>query len=288
MSGDGESQPVAPEPADRDPRAVRGHRGDLPGPGPRPVEHDRGRRRHRCHRHRPADLRRRRPRRRLALYREHRGDRPVTAVIYTHSHIDHFGGVLGVVDADTDGADLAPEDFLEHAVSENVYAGTAMLRRGMYHDRQRAAGRSDRAGRRRPRRRRVRPAPSGCIAPTLDITHTGQEETLDGVRIVFQMTPGTEAPAEMNFHFPDQRRAVPCRERHPQPAQPADSPRRRRSATPRMLVAVHGRGDRAVRRGHRRRVRLPPLAHLGHREHRRRSCASNVTCTPTCTTRRCG
>ena len=53
----------------------------------------------------------------LALYREHRGDRPVTAVIYTHSHIDHFGGVLGVVDADTDVSIVAPEHFLDHSVS---------------------------------------------------------------------------------------------------------------------------------------------------------------------------
>ena len=67
----------------------------------------------------------------LALYREHRGDRPVTAVIYTHSHIDHFGGVLGVVDAGTSVPIVAPEGFLEHAVSENVYAGVAMLRRGL-------------------------------------------------------------------------------------------------------------------------------------------------------------
>ena len=69
----------------------------------------------------------------LALYRAHRGDRPVTGVIYTHSHIDHFGGVLGVVDADTDVPVIAPEHFMEHAVSENVYAGTAMFRCGMYY-----------------------------------------------------------------------------------------------------------------------------------------------------------
>jgi alkyl sulfatase BDS1-like metallo-beta-lactamase superfamily hydrolase len=69
----------------------------------------------------------------LALYREHVGDRRVTAVIYTHAHIDHFGGVLGVVDADTDVPIIAPAHFMEHAVSENVYAGTAMLRRGMYY-----------------------------------------------------------------------------------------------------------------------------------------------------------
>jgi len=140
----------------------------------------------------------------LALYRAHRGDRPVTAVIYTHSHIDHFGGVLGVVDAGTTVPIVAPEGFLEHAVSENVYAGTAMLRRGAYH-----------TGMNLP----VDPAgmigvglgsgtstgTSGLIAPTVDITRTGHTETLDGVRIVFQITPGTEAPSEMNFYFPDRR-----------------------------------------------------------------------------------
>ena len=69
----------------------------------------------------------------LGLYRAHRGDRPVVAVIYTHSHVDHFGGVLGVttqehVDAGK-VAVIAPEHFTQHAVQENVYAGTAMARR---------------------------------------------------------------------------------------------------------------------------------------------------------------
>jgi alkyl sulfatase BDS1-like metallo-beta-lactamase superfamily hydrolase len=128
----------------------------------------------------------------------------VTAVIYTHAHIDHFGGVLGVVPADTDVPIVAPEHFLEHSVSENVYAGGAMLRRGMYYSGDPldesptgrvgiglgAAGSSGTVG---------------LIAPTLDITRTGQQEVLDGVRMVFQMTPGTEAPAEMNFFFPDHR-----------------------------------------------------------------------------------
>src|SRR3954464_7357098 len=140
----------------------------------------------------------------LALYRAHRGDRPVRAVIYTHSHIDHFGGVLGVVDAGTDVPIVAPTGFLEHAVSENVYAGTAMLRRGMYH-----TGMALPVGATGTIGVGLGPGTSmgtvGLIAPTLDITHTGQEETLDGVRIVFQITPGTEAPAEMNFHFPDKR-----------------------------------------------------------------------------------
>ncbi len=72
----------------------------------------------------------------LALYRRHRGDRPVVAVIYTHSHVDHFGGVLGVTtQADVDAgtvAVLAPEGFIGHAVQENIYAGTAMTRRATY------------------------------------------------------------------------------------------------------------------------------------------------------------
>ena len=73
----------------------------------------------------------------LQLYREHRGgDRPVVAVIYTHSHVDHFGGVLGVTSQeDVDAGKvsvLAPEGFIEHAVQENVYAGTAMTRRATY------------------------------------------------------------------------------------------------------------------------------------------------------------
>ncbi len=140
----------------------------------------------------------------LALYRTHRGDRAVTAVIYTHAHIDHFGGVLGVVDADTEVPILAPEHFLEHAVSENVYAGTAMLRRGYYY-----GGVALAKGAKGTLGMGLGPAPStgavGLIAPTLDITRTGQEELLDGVRIVFQNTPGTECPAEMNFYFPDHR-----------------------------------------------------------------------------------
>lgn len=140
----------------------------------------------------------------LALYRRHRGDRPVTAVIYTHSHIDHFGGVLGVVDADTTVPIVAPEHFLEHAVSENVYAGNAMLRRGMYH-----TGVVLPVGATGTLGAGLGPSTStgtvGLLAPTLDITHTGQTETLDGVRITFQVTPGTEAPSEMNFCFPDHR-----------------------------------------------------------------------------------
>ena len=140
----------------------------------------------------------------LAFYRAHRGDRRVTAVIYTHAHLDHFGGVLGVVDADTTVPIVAPAHFLEHAVSENVYAGNAMLRRGSYY-----AAMNVHKGPTGHLGMGLGPGTSSgtvsLLAPTLEITHTGQREVLDGVTIDFQMTPGTECPAEMNFYFPDRR-----------------------------------------------------------------------------------
>ena len=140
----------------------------------------------------------------LGLYREHRGERPVTAVIYTHSHGDHFDGVRGILPQDADVPIIAPSGFLEHAVSENVYAGTAMTRRAVYMygaEVPKGPGGQIGAG-------LGMTASTGTISlipPTLDITRTGQEEVVDGVRIVFQITPGTEAPSEMNFYFPDRR-----------------------------------------------------------------------------------
>lgn len=138
----------------------------------------------------------------LGLYREHRADRPVTAVIYTHSHVDHFGGVEGVV---TDEVPIvAPEGFMEHAVSENVYAGLAMSRRAAYmYGFLLPKGPAGHIGTGLGITNST--GSIGLIPPTLDITHTGQEETLDGVPIRFQLTPGTEAPAEMNFLFPQHR-----------------------------------------------------------------------------------
>ncbi len=143
-----------------------------------------------------------------ALYQEHRGPRDVVAMIYTHSHIDHFGGVKGVIDeADVDAGRIsviAPEGFMEEAVAENVFVGTAMGRRSdfMYGaalpkapDGQIGCGLGQTTSTGEPT----------LIPPTIDITATGQELTIDGVRIVFQMTPGTEAPAEMNFYFPDHK-----------------------------------------------------------------------------------
>lgn len=142
----------------------------------------------------------------LALYREHRGDRPVTAVIYTHSHVDHFGGVRGVVtqeDVDSGRVPvIAPAGFVEHAVSENVYAGTAMGRRAGYmYGAALARGPRGQVG--AGLGQTTSTGTVTLVPPTLEITTTGQEEVVDGVRIVFQMAPGTEAPSEMHFYFPD-------------------------------------------------------------------------------------
>jgi alkyl sulfatase BDS1-like metallo-beta-lactamase superfamily hydrolase len=142
------------------------------------------------------------------LVREHLGDLPVNAVIHTHSHLDHYGGVLGVVSRERVEAGLcaivAPEGFLEAAVSENVAAGAAMGRRALYQygmllpwdDR----GHVDQGLSKGPPI-----GSSALVAPTIEITETGQELTLDGIRIEFQLTPDTEAPAEMHFYFPDHK-----------------------------------------------------------------------------------
>ena len=142
----------------------------------------------------------------MELVRRELGDRPVTAMIYTHSHVDHFGGVKGVMtqeDADSGRVPvIAPQGFMHYAVAENVIAGPAMLRRSTYM-----------YGSLLPRHAcgqcttglgtAVSLGTVSLIAPTVDITHTGQTMTVDGVRIEFQLTPETEAPAEMNFFFPD-------------------------------------------------------------------------------------
>ncbi|MGW8566345.1 alkyl/aryl-sulfatase [Isoptericola sp. NPDC055881] len=142
----------------------------------------------------------------LALYREHRGDRPVTGVIYTHCHVDHFGGVKGVTtQEDVDAGRvpvIAPVEFTEHAVAENVYAGTAMGRRAGYmYGAALARGPQGQVG--AGLGQTTSTGTVTLINPTVEITTTGQEETVDGVRMVFQMAPGTEAPAEMLVYFPD-------------------------------------------------------------------------------------
>jgi alkyl sulfatase BDS1-like metallo-beta-lactamase superfamily hydrolase len=146
----------------------------------------------------------------LDLANEHLGKMPVLAVIYSHSHVDHYGGVGGIIRAADAAAGrvriIAPEGFLEHAVSENIIAGPAMLRRARFQfgvTLPRCAHGEMTSG--------LGPCPSmgtgSLIAPTDLITHTGQEITVGDVTMVFQLTPGTEAPAEMNFFLP-QFRAV--------------------------------------------------------------------------------
>ncbi|GAA1365202.1 alkyl/aryl-sulfatase [Streptomyces beijiangensis] len=141
----------------------------------------------------------------LKLYRDNRGDKKVTALIYTHPHADHFGGAFGVLpNGAGDVPVIAPDGFLDHAVSENVYAGTAMTRRASYmYGAQLPKSAAGQIG--CGLGQTVSVGTVGLIAPTKSISATGQVETFDGVRIEFQMTPGTEAPAEMNFLFPDLR-----------------------------------------------------------------------------------
>ena len=144
----------------------------------------------------------------LALYREHRGDRPVAGVLYTHSHVDHFGGVGGVVSAEDVAAGrvpvLAPVGFLEHAVSENVYAGGAMTRRATFmYGALLAKGPTGQVG--AGLGQTTSTGTVTLIAPTVEITRTGQELTVDGIQMVFQLAPNTEAPAEMHFLFPERR-----------------------------------------------------------------------------------
>lgn len=144
----------------------------------------------------------------LELYFAHRPRRPVVAVIYSHSHADHFGGVRGVVDeADVLAGRaqiIAPAGFMEEAVSENVMAGTAMARRAQFqfgHTLARNACCQIDAG-------MGKNIPRGTItliAPTKLIADMTETHVIDGVEIVFQLTPESEAPAEMHFYFPQER-----------------------------------------------------------------------------------
>ncbi|MDG9924299.1 MULTISPECIES: alkyl sulfatase dimerization domain-containing protein [unclassified Pseudomonas] len=133
------------------------------------------------------------------------GQKPVVAVVYSHSHIDHFGGVRGIVDeADVKAGKvriIAPKGFTEHAVSENVIAGNAMARRAVY---QFGAmlPRNAQGGVNAGMGMTVSAGATTLIQPTEEVEKTGQELTVDGVQMVFQMTPGGEAPVEMHTYFP--------------------------------------------------------------------------------------
>jgi alkyl sulfatase BDS1-like metallo-beta-lactamase superfamily hydrolase len=142
----------------------------------------------------------------LAFANQQLGERAVSAVVYSHSHIDHFGGVRGVIDDDdvqSGRVDIyAPVGFMEEAISENVYAGNAMSRRASYQYGNPLTpgpfGQVDSAiGKALAR------GSSGLMAPTVVVSDAFEEHLIDGVRVVFQNTPGTEAPAEMNAWFPD-------------------------------------------------------------------------------------
>ena len=142
------------------------------------------------------------------LVDEHFGERPVVAVVYSHSHGDHWGGVRGIVEeADVqDGTVqiIAPRDFMSYAIAENIYAGNAMNRRLFYqygvllpaspygHVGQGLAQGTSAGS-------------VGLIAPTRIIEDDIEELTVDGVRMEFQNTPNTEAPSEMNTYFPDMK-----------------------------------------------------------------------------------
>ena len=142
------------------------------------------------------------------LVTEQLGERPVTAVIYTHSHVDHFGGILGVVDEERLNSGevpiVAPEGFVREAVAENLLAGPAMGRRAMYQFGMLLEW-SEHGHVDQGLGKGVPTGSSALVPPTIEITETGQELVLDGVRVEFQLTPESEAPAEMHFYFPDHR-----------------------------------------------------------------------------------
>lgn len=153
----------------------------------------------------------------MQLVEKNLGKLPVKAVVISHPHVDHYGGIKGVI-TDEQAADSAlsleeqlasglipiivPEGFVEHAVSENVYAGKGMGRRASYQygvfleesETGKVAmgiGMGQSTG------------TVSFIPPTYEIRSTGETYTVDGVTMEFQMTPGTEAPAEMNIWFPE-------------------------------------------------------------------------------------
>ncbi len=144
----------------------------------------------------------------MAFARKHLGDKPVTAMIFTHSHVDHFGGALGIISGEDAAKQklpiVAPKGFMEEATSENILVGPAMGRRATWQ-----------FGNLLPASpqglvniglaRGIAIGRMGILPPTLLIDHTPQEVTLDGVRFIFQNAPGSEAPAELAFYLPDMK-----------------------------------------------------------------------------------
>lgn len=201
------------------------------------------------------------------LVTEKLGKKPIKAVVYSHSHIDHYGGVRGIIsDEDVQSKRtriFAPEHFTEHAISENVIAGNAMGRRAVYMygallPRNAQGGVNGGLG------QTVSTGTATLMLPTDVVKKTGETHTVDGVKMVFQMTPGTEAPAEMNTFFPD-KKAMWMAENT--------------TNTMHNILTLRGAGARRVevvllprrdhpplRQGHRGEVPGPPLATVGQRE----------------------
>ncbi len=144
----------------------------------------------------------------LDLLYKHVKERPVVAVIYTHSHVDHFGGVKGVASVeDVENGKIkiiASEGFMEEAVSENIMAGTAMSRRATYMYGN-LLPKDEKGGIDGGLGKSTSNGSISVIAPTDIIKETGTKMNIDGVEIIFQFTPGTEAPTEMNFYFPQMK-----------------------------------------------------------------------------------
>lgn len=140
----------------------------------------------------------------LDFARQHLGEKPISAVILTHSHLDHFGGVLSVLEDDGTTEIYAPSGFMEEATSENVIAGTTMSRRAMFM----YGNRLERSARGHVGSG-LGKSPAwggpGIAAPTTIITTTGEQHTIDGVDFVFQNAPGSEAPAELTFYLPQKK-----------------------------------------------------------------------------------
>ena len=205
------------------------------------------------------------------LVSQNLGKLPVVAVVYSHSHVDHYGGVRGIVDeADVKSGKvqiLAPEHFTEHAVSENVIAGNVMSRRAIYMygamlPRNAQGGVNGGLG------QTTSTGTATLIEPTREIKKTGEEVTIDGVKMVFQMTPGTEAPAEMNTYFP-QFRAMWMAENSTNTMHNILTLRGAVGARRPQMGHLPQRDDRPLRRQSRCEVPEPSLADVGQCQDRR-------------------
>jgi len=141
----------------------------------------------------------------LDLYYKHRPRKPVVAVVYSHSHVDHFGGVRGVVTGEDVAAGkvkiIAPVGFLEEAVGENVIAGNAMSRRAIYQFGP-LLPRSERGQVDAGLGKSVSSGTISLIPPTMLIKKPSETHRIDGIDIVFELTPGAEAPSELIMYYP--------------------------------------------------------------------------------------